>query len=80
MSDFIPRHVSNPHHFDIEHDCHGHWVARDRDGLTGGTFITYKDALRFALFETDGDSAHVHLLSERHTAHGRRARRLTAGL
>jgi hypothetical protein len=29
-------------------------------GLAGGTFLTFKDAVRFALFETGGDSAHVH--------------------
>jgi hypothetical protein len=29
--------------------------------MTGGTFITYRDALRFALFETGGDRRHVHV-------------------
>jgi hypothetical protein len=61
MSDFVPRRVTNPYHFEIEHDRHGHWTARDRGGMTGGTFITYRDALRFALFETGGDRRHVHV-------------------
>jgi hypothetical protein len=60
MSDFLPRRVSAPYDFDIEHD-QGHWVARDRGGLTGGIFRTQKDALRFALAETGGDRSHVHL-------------------
>jgi hypothetical protein len=60
MTDFAPRRIRLPHHFDILNDRHGHWIARDRRGLTGGTFLTHKDALRFALFETGGDAAHVH--------------------
>ncbi|HTZ35435.1 MAG TPA: hypothetical protein VMB84_05380 [Stellaceae bacterium] len=61
MSDFIPRRVTSSYEIDIIHDPDGHWTARDRDGLTGGTFLTRKDALRFALFETGGDRSHVHL-------------------
>jgi hypothetical protein len=64
MSDFVPRHIPTPYHFDIRHDRQGHWIARDRDGLTGGIFLTCKDAVRFALFETGGDSAHVHVLPD----------------
>jgi len=60
MSGFAPRHVCRPHHFDIRRDGHGRWTARDRDGLTGGTFMTREDALRFALFEAGGDAAYVH--------------------
>ena len=60
MTGFAPRRVCHPHHFDIRHDGHGHWIARDRDGLTGGTFVSREDALRFALFEAGGDSAFVH--------------------
>ena len=55
MSDFVPRRVYPPYHFDIEHDPYGHWTARDRDGLAGGTFLTRKDAVRFALAETGGN-------------------------
>jgi len=65
MSDFIPRPISSPYNFDIEHDSHGHWTARDRAGLTGGTFLTRKDALRFALSETGGNRNHVHLVRAR---------------
>ena len=60
MTDFAPRGARLPHHFDIRHHPHGYWIARDRDGLIGGAFLTCKDALRFALFETGGDSAYVH--------------------
>jgi hypothetical protein len=62
MSDFVPRPVPLPSHFDIEHDRHGHWIARDRDGLAGGTFVTRQAAVRFALSETGGNKSHVHLL------------------
>jgi hypothetical protein len=61
MSDFVPRRVSNPYQFDIVHDRGGHWAARERDGLAGGTFLTRKDALRYALFETGGDRSHIHV-------------------
>ena len=50
-----------PHDFEIVEDERGHWIARDRDGLIGGVFRTRKDALRFALFEADGDSSRVHV-------------------
>jgi hypothetical protein len=60
MADFAPRRVCQAHHFDIQHDRHGHWIARDRDGLSGGTFLSRRDAIRFALFETGGDAAYVH--------------------
>ena len=60
MPAFAPQHVYSPHHFDIKRNRNGYWIARDRDGLVGGTFLTRKAALRFALFETDGDSAYVH--------------------
>ena len=60
MTDFAPQRVCLPHHFDIRHDRRGHWIARDRDGLVGGTFLTHKDAVRFALFETGGDASHIH--------------------
>jgi hypothetical protein len=68
MSDFVPRPVATPYHFDIEHDRRGRWTARDRGGLTGGTFLTRKAALRFALFETGGDRRHVHLVRPRRLA------------
>jgi len=50
-----------PHHFDIAQGSDGLWHVEDREALVGGIFRTQKDALRFALFETDGDSACVHL-------------------
>ena len=65
MSDFVPRPVTTSYDFDIEHDRLGRWTARDRGGLTGGTFLTRQAALRFALAETGGDRRHVHLVRAR---------------
>jgi hypothetical protein len=70
MSDFVPRRIETPYHFDIVHDPHGHWTARDRSGLTGGTFLTRKDAMRFALSETGGDRRHIHVLRAAHRLAG----------
>lgn len=60
MTDFMPRRIFPPYQFDIRRDRRGFWIARDRSGLTGGTFLTHKDALHFALFETGGDASHIH--------------------
>lgn len=65
MSDFVPRPITTCYDFDIEHDRRGRWTARDRGGLAGGTFLTRKAALRFALAETGGDRRHVHLVRAR---------------
>jgi len=65
MSDFVPRPVPSPYTFDIEHNRGGLWTARDRDGLAGGTFLTRKAALRFALAETGGDRSHIHMIRAR---------------
>ncbi len=40
--------------FVVRHDANGFWVARDLDGLIEGVFRNQKEAIRFALFETDG--------------------------
>ena len=61
MSNFAPRAIFTPYHFEIVQNRRGYWVARDDDGLIGGVFRSQKDALRFALFEAAGDSAHVRL-------------------
>jgi hypothetical protein len=74
MADFTPQRVCLPHHFDIRHDLHGHWIARDRDGLTGGTFLTCQDAVRFALFETGGDASYVHTAAAAAQTRQRRGR------
>ena len=63
MSNFAPRAVFTPHHFEIAENARGYWVAKDKEGLIGGVFRTQKDALRFALFEVAGDSACVRVLS-----------------
>jgi hypothetical protein len=62
MSDFVPRPANSLYHIDIVHDRQGHWTARDRDGLTGGTFFTRKEAMRFALSETGRDRSHIHVV------------------
>lgn len=64
MPIFVPQRISSSSDFDIKRSSRGYWIVRDRDGLIGGTFLTSKDALRFALFETAGDSARVHTLPE----------------
>jgi hypothetical protein len=65
MSDFVPRPIATSYDFDIAHDRAGHWTAHDRGGLAGGTFLTRKAALRFALAETGGDRRHVHMVRAR---------------
>jgi hypothetical protein len=62
MSTFEPRRAATPHHFEIAEDGHGHWMATDTEGLVGGVFRTRKDALRFAMFEAEGDPACVCVL------------------
>ena len=74
MPGFVPQPVCTPYHFEIKRSRQGCWIARDRGGLTGGTFLTCKDALRFALFEVGGDSARVHVRPEmRQSRRGRAA-------
>lgn len=68
MSDFVPRPVTRSYDFDIEPDRLGRWTARDRGGLTGGTFLTRQAARRVALAETGGDRRHVHLVRARRLA------------
>jgi hypothetical protein len=68
MTDFVPQPVCTPYHFDIKHGRQDCWIVRDRGGLTGGIFLTRKDAVRFALFEVGGDSARVHVPPERRQA------------
>lgn len=62
MGSFAPRLIFTPHHFEIIQNERGYWVAKDKEGLVGGVFLTQKDALRFALFEVAGDSACVRVL------------------
>ena len=73
MPAFVPKLVCTPHHFDIKRNRQGYWIARDR----GGTFLTRRDAVHFALFEAGGDSAHVHTYPEAKAARidGARAHR-----
>ena len=81
MPDFVPLRVCPSYHFDIRRNRQGYWVARDSRDLVGGTFLTRKDALRFALFESGGDSAHVHTYPEPTAArNGARVHRRTGKL
>ena len=61
MAAFAPQRVFPPYDFDIKCSQQRYWTACDRGGLTGGTFLNFKDAVHFALFETGNDSAHVHI-------------------
>jgi hypothetical protein len=62
MSSFEPQAILTPYHFEIAQNRRGYWVAKDDEGLIGGVFRSRKDALRFALFEAAGESAHVRVL------------------
>jgi hypothetical protein len=42
--------TTNPHYI-VGKDDMGHWIARDRDGQSGGVFRTCEAALRFAARE-----------------------------
>ena len=64
MPPAIANPVRPPHEFEIAQDPCGHWVARDRDGLVGGVFRRREDAIRFALFEANGDPSRIHLVAE----------------
>jgi hypothetical protein len=37
----------------IGKNSRGQWVARERDGLYGGLFVSQQAAVRYALFEND---------------------------
>jgi hypothetical protein len=64
MPNFVPIRIYPPYHFDIKRDRKGYWIVRERCGLAGDTFLTRKDALHFALFESGGDGNHVHASPE----------------
>jgi hypothetical protein len=69
MSNFVPTRICLPYDFDVERNRQGLWIVRDRCGLVGGTFLTRKDALHFALFESGNDGNHVHVSPEAKAAH-----------
>lgn len=58
MSEFFFKPISAADYLDIGHDQCGGWVARDRDGIKGGSFFTYEGAMRFARSEA---GAYIHL-------------------
>jgi hypothetical protein len=45
--------------FVVAQNERGQWVARESRGLIEGVFLTRRDAIRFALFETGSRSAAV---------------------
>jgi hypothetical protein len=62
-TNFVPGRCPQPHHFDIARSDHGLWRVEDHEKLIGGIFRTRKDAVRFAMFETDGDRTCIHFRS-----------------
>ena len=56
MPAFLPQRICPPYHFDIKRNRQGYWIARDRDGLAGGTFLTCKDAVRFVTYVSGPDT------------------------
>jgi hypothetical protein len=46
--------------FTIRHDECGRWIVSETHGQRG-VFLSCEEALRFALYEADGDAARVHL-------------------
>ena len=63
MTIFAPINVPTPYIFEIALDKRRLWRVRDEGGLVGGVFLTQQDAVRFALFEANGDLSHVRVLS-----------------
>jgi hypothetical protein len=51
--------ASQSRSFVVARNARGQWVARERHGLIEGVFLTQRDAVRFALFETGSNSAAV---------------------
>jgi hypothetical protein len=47
--------------FTIRLNHRGRWIASENHGRVAGVFLTRKAALRFALYEADGDAARVHV-------------------
>jgi hypothetical protein len=47
--------------FTIRRDRRGRWITSETHGRLGGVFLDYEAALRFALYEADGDAARVHV-------------------
>lgn len=45
--------------FVVAQNDRGQWVARETHGLIEGVFLTQRDAIRFALFETGSNRASV---------------------
>jgi hypothetical protein len=59
--------------FTVTCNRRGRWIARDLDGLIEGVFIDKRTAIRFALFEVDGQRSAVILIPDNQSAEGARA-------
>jgi hypothetical protein len=78
MTVFSPITTPTPYDFEITQDKDGLWEAREKNGLIGGVFLTLHAAVRFALFEVNGDRSHVRVVSAARVRHS--ARRTAAGV
>jgi hypothetical protein len=47
--------------FTVSRDPNGRWVAAEAHGLLGGVFDSRDEAVRFALWQADGEAARVHV-------------------
>ena len=45
--------------FTVYLDPNGRWVAAETHGLPGGVFDSWDDAVRFALWQADGEAARI---------------------
>jgi hypothetical protein len=59
--------------FTVSRDRRGRWIARALDGLIEGVFIDRKTAIRFALFEADGQHSAVIIIPDIASEESRRA-------
>ena len=55
---------SNASRYLIGQDSHGRWIVRDTRGLSGGLFISQREAKRYALLETGNHPENVILVSD----------------
>jgi hypothetical protein len=56
--------------FTVFRDPNGRWVAAEAHGLPNGVFDSRDEAMRFALWQADGEPARVHVEPARVTRRG----------
>jgi hypothetical protein len=59
-----PSTSSNGLRYLVGQNRHGQWVVRDTRGLSGGLFISQREAKRYALLETGNHPENVILVSD----------------